>query len=140
MGRKYPILKNTPEAPEGNKHLVMTDRFRWPVVEVYVDNSLASDSEDERKIRRAIKESKNEEQRQGQRVRKFEGKTELSSPLPAHLYPQSLNPGSYSNFQKEAKDRSYGCGRLGHYARNCKLTVSFPPGPQGYPGPLGFIF
>ena len=44
---------------QGNKHLVMADCCGWPVVEAYVDNPLASDSEGEKKIRCAITELKN---------------------------------------------------------------------------------
>ena len=76
------LLKGEDLLTEGSKHLLMANHYGWTVVEAYVDNPLASDSEDENKIRCAIKESKNVEQRQG--LRKTEGKDRHFVPLAAH--------------------------------------------------------
>ena len=43
---------------ERNKHLLLADKYGWDTVECYSAEPLASDSEDERRIKRAIKESK----------------------------------------------------------------------------------
>ena len=56
------------------KHFLMADCNSWPVVEVYIDNLLASDLKKEDKILQTIKELKNVEQRQGKEVKQIEGK------------------------------------------------------------------
>jgi hypothetical protein len=43
---------------ERNKHLLLADKYGWDTVECYSAEPLASDSEDEKQIKRAIKESK----------------------------------------------------------------------------------
>jgi hypothetical protein len=43
---------------EQNKHLLLADKYGCDTVECYSAEPLASDSEDERRIKRAIKESK----------------------------------------------------------------------------------
>ena len=43
---------------ERNKHLLLADKYGWDTVECYTTEPLASDSEDEKRIKRALKESK----------------------------------------------------------------------------------
>ena len=43
---------------ERNKHLLLADKYGWDTVECYTAEPLASDSEDEKRIKRALKESK----------------------------------------------------------------------------------
>ena len=41
-----------------NKHIKLAEKYRWETVDCYVEEPLASDSDDDKKMRRAIKESK----------------------------------------------------------------------------------
>ena len=41
-----------------NKHIKLAEKYGWETVDCYIQDPLASDSDDEKKIRRAIKESK----------------------------------------------------------------------------------
>ena len=41
-----------------NKHIKLAEKYGWETVDCYVEEPLASDSDDDKKIGRAIKESK----------------------------------------------------------------------------------
>lgn len=43
---------------ERNKHILLAEKYGWDTVACYTADPLASDSHDEKKIRKAIKESK----------------------------------------------------------------------------------
>ena len=43
---------------ERNKHIKLAEKYGWETVDCYIEEPLASDSEDDKKIRRAVKESK----------------------------------------------------------------------------------
>ena len=53
-----------------NKHIKLAEKYGWETVDCYVEEPLASDSDDDKKIRRAIKESKamKEEKRKSART------------------------------------------------------------------------
>ena len=41
-----------------NKHILLAEKYGWDTVKCYTAEALASDSEDEKKIKKAVKESK----------------------------------------------------------------------------------
>ena len=43
---------------ERNKHILLAEKYGWDTVACYTTDPLASDSDDEKKIRKAVKESK----------------------------------------------------------------------------------
>ncbi len=43
---------------ECNKHILLAEKYGWDTVRCYTAEPLASDSEDEKKIRKAVKERK----------------------------------------------------------------------------------
>jgi hypothetical protein len=55
---------------ERNKHIKLAKKYGWEAVDCYMDELLASDSDDDKKIRRAIKQSKvlNKEKRKAARA------------------------------------------------------------------------
>ena len=43
---------------ERNKHICVAEKYGWNTVECYTTDSIASDSDDEKKIKKAVKECK----------------------------------------------------------------------------------
>ena len=43
---------------ERNKHILLAEKYGWEAVDCYVQEPLECDSDDEKRIRRAVKESK----------------------------------------------------------------------------------
>ena len=111
---------------ERNKHILLAEKFGWDTVHCYTAEPLASDSEDEKKIRKAVKESKalrnekkveashskaKEQQRTPQRPFQSWGKTPLGN----------LKAGKFvSNSSRETGITCFRCGRPGHIARDCR--------------------
>ena len=61
---------------ELNKHICLADKYGWDTVECYTAEPLASDSGDEKRIKKAIKESKQlrEDGRKSENQRQRSGK------------------------------------------------------------------
>lgn len=43
---------------ERNKHIMLAEKYDWEAVDCYIQEPLACDSDDEKRIKRALKESK----------------------------------------------------------------------------------
>jgi hypothetical protein len=109
---------------ERNKHIRLAEKFGWETVDCYVDEPLASDSEDEKRIRRAVKEGKalRDEKRKAVKPGK---------PLSARVFSSDTSRAEQSASNRivlkqpsgvgASKDGNcFRCGRPGHLARFCK--------------------
>ena len=108
-----------------NKHILLAEKYGWDTVKCYTAEPLASDSEDEKKIKRAIKESKalrNEKKASNSRPR-------VRKPVPSQRQGPSWtnsNPrqvGLYNSATKAADEeivRCFRCRKPGHIARECR--------------------
>ena len=115
-----------------NKHIKLAEKYGWETVDCYVEEPLASDSDDDKKIRHAIKESKamKEEKRKSSRtvVKPQSVQSRLGSPASSQ---RNLND---VNFRQNLSKRPGGpsssdatcfrCGRRGHIARVCRSPVA----------------
>ena len=116
---------------ERNKHIKLAEKYRWEAVDCYIDEPLASDSDDDKKIRRAIKESKvlKEEKRKSARASRLPVNSSQSQ---VGTQPQRIpNENNFRQVIKRspgsvpAQDTTcFRCGRKGHYARHCRSLVA----------------
>lgn len=109
---------------ERNKHIKLAEKFGWETVDCYVDEPLASDSEDEKRIRRAVKEGKALKDEKKKALK-------LTKPSATRVFSNDgnrteqgtrnrivLKGSGGTSFAKEGN--CFRCGRPGHLARFCK--------------------
>lgn len=115
---------------ERNKHIKLAEKFGWETVECYVDEPLASDSEDEKRIRRAIKEGKalKEEKRKSLKFTKTSSTASRVFSTDANRTESSnrivLKKSGGTSFARDGN--CFRCGRPGHLARFCKNNTGSP--------------
>ena len=117
-----------------NKCLLMAEKYGWDVVEHYEAGPLAENSDDEKKIRKAIKEGRaqKEQREKVTKVRKDSSKpyTNLSKPyfraIPqAHASFRQNNGAQANTYSSVSEKLCYRCGKPGHFIRNCKAPIPF---------------
>ena len=96
------------------KLIRLADRESWPVAAEYVSDDLASNSEDEKHINRAVRTA-NAKLEKRKRMRRQRTDT------------QKLNNNNNQQFLQSSSVpqnqlRYYFCNRVGHYAKNCLMA------------------
>ena len=115
-----------------NKCLLMAEKYGWDVVEHYEVEPLAENSDDEKKILKAVKEGRaqKEQTKKVTKVRKDSSKpyTNLSKPY-FRAIPQAhatFRPNSGAQASTYSSEKlCYPCGKPGYFIRNCKALIPF---------------
>ena len=129
---------------ERNKHILLAEKFGWDAVECYTAEPLAADADDEKWIRKAVKESKQlREEKKKKTKPSYKGRRLYMGPSSLneqkHVTERSTyasSPGFVAgklNMARTASQICFRCSRPGHFARDCRAanarTVTFN-GPQ----------
>ena len=116
---------------ERNKHICLTDKYGWDTVERYTAEPLASDYGDEKRIKKAIKESKQlrEEKRKSAAAKWKAEKSVQSDERSRHVVQEKprtqFSAGkSSSNLSRDSQQVCFRCFRSGHFARECRAAVT----------------
>ena len=113
---------------ERNKHILLTEKYGWDTIACYTADPLASDSDDEKKIRKADKKSKQlrEEEKRvaSSKVPKAKGVIPRASDRRVILkrdnasYATPLVAGKQSQ-PRDGRSVCFRCFKPGHFAREC---------------------
>ena len=116
------------------KLIRIADRNGWPTVEEYLSDDLASDSDDEKQLNKAIrtanlKQEKRKRERKSFNQKRFEAKSRFSSQnnritnferIPAQPQRQPLNTQYRSNYNNNSSNRQcWNCFAYGHFYQQC---------------------
>ena len=110
---------------ERNKILTVTDCYGWETAQAYLADPIASDSEDEKKLKKARKEAKaNKEERR--RAVKSKRRENPSSKRPFH---GSNAWGSLPASHHSQSPTCWCCGRPGHFSWSYRAAIPAQPLP-----------
>ena len=143
--RKRQLNEGIASINKCNKKLMLADRYGWNTAVVYQTNSLASDSEDERRIKHALKEAKSLQDEKikntgAQQYRSKEPKRNFRNSS-FRSYQPAWFPHNTAGYNIQIT--CFKCHRPGHWARDCKPPISSfttprftrPPQPGLLPNP-----
>lgn len=120
-----------------NKHIMLAKKCGWKAVDCYIQELLAYDSDDEKHIKRAVKESKALKLESKKRAKPC---SQLSA-RPQQPYNSQQNfpmsrrmgfPASRPKVKLGPSESCFRCGRSGHFARNCQAPIPVSSGRKTF--------
>ena len=121
---------------ERNKHILLAEKFGWDVVECYTAEPLAKDADDEKRIKKAVKESKQlreEKKKKALTTSKARRPYSWSSSGPAEP-KRGVEKSQYqathgflagkSSLTRNPSLTCFRCLRPGHFAKDCRSATA----------------
>ena len=118
-----------------NKVLILSDKYGWETAVAYGTDPVASDSEDEKRIKRAHKEAKATKDEKA-KLKDLKQKQNFQSKKPFAVYNRVNQSSSLSSMHTNTYGRLFcwHCGKPGHFAKACKSPVPRNFGPRQFRG------
>ena len=116
---------------ERNKHICLADKYGWDTVKCYTAEHLASDSGDEKRIKKATKESKQlREAKRKSAAAKWKTKKSAQQDKRSRRVVQEKPQSQFSEgkstsyLSHDSQQVCFRCFRSGHFARECRAAVT----------------
>ena len=114
-----------------NKVLILSDKYGWETAATYSTDPVASDSEDEKRIKRARKEAKATKDEKA-KLKNLKQKPNFQSKEPfgslQQGQPKQQSPSMHTNTYRRLF--CWRCGKPGYFAKACKSPVPENFGPR----------
>ena len=113
-----------------NKHILLAEKYGWDTVACYTAEPLATDSDDKKRIRKAVKESK---QLWEEKKRSATAKQKAKGGVPRQFTERRVfvdrpatTPPVAGKFPSscEVHATCFRCFRQGHFAQDCRSAVA----------------
>ena len=114
---------------ERNKHILLAEKYSWDTVACFTAEPLATDSDDEKRIRKAVKESK--------QLWEEKKRSSMAKPKPKGVVPNKSQRGRCSFNRSvitplvagklplhDGRSTCFCCFWPGHFARDCRAAVT----------------
>ena len=123
--RVGPLKEGMAKINERNKILTVTGCYGWETAQAYLADPIASDSEDEKKLKKAKEEAKANKEEKRKAV-KSKWRENPSSKRPFH---GSDAQGSLPACHHSQSPTCWRCGKPGHFSRSCRAAIPAQPLP-----------